>query len=117
MSTIDLVVKLDSRLCTRVRQPVPNQQWCVAVTATVVFRMHRQHSRYTSGSVTSRLLKKPLAKRCGVENRLEMLTYCRVRSAFDSVFALHRIHQRLFQQPARALATANFTSGERREGT
>jgi hypothetical protein len=45
-----------------------------------------------------------------------MLTYCRVRSAFDSVFALHRIHQRLFQQPARALATANFTSGERREG-
>jgi protein TonB len=50
--------------------------------------------------LTSRRLKKSLAARFGVENRLETLTYCRVRSAFESVFALHRIHQRLFQQPA-----------------
>jgi hypothetical protein len=53
-------------------------------------------------------LKKPLAARCGVENRLELLTYCRVRSAFESVFALHRIHQRLSQQPTR-LTPDTFT--------
>jgi hypothetical protein len=50
----------------------------------------------SSDSCSNRLLKKPLATRCGVENRFEMLTYCRVRSAFEPIFALHRIHQRLF---------------------
>jgi hypothetical protein len=62
---------------------------------------------------SNRPVKEPLAARCGsgfvpdksghfprpggrVENRIEMLTYCRVRCAFDPIFALHRIHQRLF---------------------
>jgi hypothetical protein len=54
--------------------------------------------------LSSRLLKKPPAARCCVENRLEMLTYYRVRCASEPIFALHRIHWRLFQQPARQLA-------------
>src|SRR5690606_12518205 len=35
----------------------------------------------------------PTAARCGVENRFEMLTYSRVRCAFEPIFALHRIHR------------------------
>src|SRR5690606_7413093 len=53
---------------------------------------------------SSRLLKKPPAARCGVESRLEMLTYSRVRCAFEPAFALHRIRRRLFQQPASVLS-------------
>jgi len=45
-----------------------------------------------------KLLKKPLAVRCGVEDRFKMLTYYRVRSACEPIFALHRIHQGLFQK-------------------
>jgi hypothetical protein len=33
-----------------------------------------------------------------------MLTYVRVRCAFEPLFALPAIHQRLFQQPARMRA-------------
>ena len=45
------------------------------------------------------------AARCGVENGLEMLTYSSVRSAFEPAFALHRIHQRLTEHPAKAAPT------------
>ncbi len=51
----------------------------------------------------SSLSKKLQPARYGVANGAEMLTYCRVRSAFAAVSALSRTRLRLFQQAAGSL--------------